>query len=204
MITDAPIVPVHSVAEAYLFLMVCRCRSCGAGPLKSGEDLTKASSALDRWTLHAACSACGAERSLSFTIQPPPTREEASSNRVNPTADRSRAIDLLGWLTLFQTVLAESHKQADRETARQLAYEAAQCLDEALKFYEPDNEIPGEDAFFTDVSRRRFRDHPQHFSRETWRQRRLVLPDIQARQKPAAPSDQRRWWPFWRRSGGPR
>jgi len=196
---DAQAVQVHSVAEAYLYLLVTPCQSCGSGPLKQRGDLTKTSSVAGGWSLATACSACGVEGSIPFAIEPPPTREQARSDQINPTSARSGAIDLLGWLTLFQTILAESQRQEDKQAARQLAYEAAQCLDEALKFYDADNELPIEDAFFSEASRRRFHDHPQRFSRSTWRQRRLMLPDTKVAARLAGAKPRPPWWQFWRR-----
>lgn len=197
MYIDADVIPVHSIAEAYLYLMILRCRNCGKGPLKQRGDLTRTAAAPGGWLLTAACSTCAAEHALHFSIEPMPTREQAASDRINPTSERSGAIDLLGWLSLFQTILTESQKSRDKETARQLAYEAAQCLDEALKFYQGDRDLPEDSAFFTEESLRRFHDHPPYFSRSKWRERRLKLPDIsthtQALHKP-----RRRWWQFWR------
>jgi len=197
MYTDSDVVQVHTVAEAYLYLMIVRCRTCGKGPLEQRGDLTRAASAPGGWLLESVCSTCGAERPLCFAVEPAPTREQARFDRINPTSERSAAIDLLGWLSLFQTILGESSQHRNKPTARQLAYEAAQCLDEALKFYERDHELPDESAFFTEESRRRFRDHPQYFNRSKWRERRLRLPDIAAQTQPLHES-KRPWWQFWR------
>src|SRR5262249_22050944 len=130
-----------------------------------------------------------------FRIDPMPTREEAQSDRINQTSRPSEAIDLLGWLSLFQSILTASEQQLDRQVARQLAWEAAQCLDEAMKFYEPEEELPSATAFFNDESRQRFRDHPQQFAKSKWRQRRMMLPDMTARTTSPKPV---RWWQFWR------
>lgn len=197
MYTDSEVVQVHSVAEAYLFLMLVRCRACGKGPLKQRGDLTRATASPGGWLLQAACSACGVERPLHFAIEPEPTREQARSDRISSTRERSAAIDLLGWISLFQTILGESPKQPDKQTARRLTHEAAQCLDEALKFYDGDDELPDESAFFTDESRRRFRDHPEYFNRSKWRERRLKLPDVHLRSQPLN-EPRCRWWQFWR------
>lgn len=194
--SDAQFLTVHSVAEAYLCLLVTPCRDCGRGPLKQRGDLTRTAAARGGWLLPAACAACGNRAELAFDIQPPPTREQAQSDIINPTSEHSQAIDLLGWVTLFQAILAESQKQTDRQMARQLAWESAQCLDEALKFYDGDNELPSVDAFFTDLGRTRFRDHPQYFARSKWRERRLLLPDARTR-GPAAGRPRRKWWHFW-------
>jgi len=191
---DLPCVTVHSVAEAYLFLMASRCASCGKGPLRQQSDLTRREASVGGWTLDASCAACSAQSTLHFLIDPMPDRTTAGSDQINPTAGRSQAIDLLGWLSLFQSILTASQSQNDRQTARQLAYEAAQCLDEAMKFYGPDDELPPADAFFSEESRRRFREHPDQFAKSKWRQRRMMLPDKTIKTRASRP---RRWWQFW-------
>jgi len=195
MTRDLPVALVHSIAEAYLYLMTRHCPLCGKGLVRERGQITRGNADEDAWTLAAACAACQNDCVAHFKIQPTPTREQAQSDKINPTADRSQAIDLLGWLTLFQSILSASEKETDRQAARQLAYEAAQCLDEAMKFYDADDEIPREDAFFNEDSRQRFLEHPQYFARSKWRQRRLMLPDAKVRTRAAA---RPRWWQFWR------
>src|SRR5262245_1450053 len=163
MQASTPVIRVHSVAEAYLFVMVRQCPACGDGPVRSTNELTRISSASDGWALDVACAACRHADNLRFEIDPQPTRAEAATSRINPTDHRSEAIDLLGWLTLYRSIVASAQKETDPQSARRLALEAAQCLDEALKFYTPDNELPGLDAFVTEAARNRFRDHPQQF-----------------------------------------
>jgi hypothetical protein len=188
------IIEVHSVAEAYLYLSASPCRVCGGGPVKPEADLTKSDSYSSRYTIATGCRKCGNQSGLMFNIDPPPSRDQARSDVINPTPDRSRAIDLLGWLTLFRTIIAASEKESDKVLARQLAWEAAQCLDEALRFYQDENEMPDEAAFFSEESRRRFHEQPAHFARSTWRERRLKLPDVRARTS----SETKSWWKFWK------
>lgn len=195
MTSSERLIHVHSVAEAYLYLMTLRCPRCGRGPVQPSQDLTKTSDHESAWRMPTRCGACEYLSAVHFEIKPEPTREAARSDCINPTSDRSSAIDVLGWLTLFQSIIAASERETDRAAARQLAREAAQCLDEALKFYEDAGELPGHDAFFTDESRQRFREHPQHFARSTWLQRRLMLPEMKWTTTAARP---RRWWQFWR------
>src|SRR5262249_36497388 len=161
-----------SVAEAYLYVRSMRCRACSQGPINPNDELTRREAAEGGWTLQTTCAACKAGTVFHFRIDPLPTREEAQSDRINQTSRPSEAIDLLGWLSLFQSILTASEQQLDRQVARQLAWEAAQCLDEAMKFYEPEEELPSATAFFNDESRQRFRDHPQQFAKSKWRQRR--------------------------------
>ncbi|HVP11896.1 MAG TPA: hypothetical protein VMV94_12010 [Phycisphaerae bacterium] len=204
MSPEEDIIYVHSVAEAYLYLKASLCRSCRKGSLNPKADLTKTAAAPGGWMLSTVCSECGAAATIHFCINPPPTREQAHSQEINPTPHRSSAIDLLGWLTLFQAIIEASQRETDKQAARELAYEAALCLDEAMKFYDGDNELPAEDAFFNETSRRRFRDNPQQFARSKWRERRLKLPDATTRTIPAGPRrPRRRWWQFWRGSAKP-
>ncbi len=193
-------VRVHSVAEAYLVLVVRRCPVCHQGPVHARCDLTKTDAARLRWTLDACCDACGNEERLEFRIDPDPTAEQAASDWINPTDERSRAIDLLGWLTLFRSIHAAYQKEPDKVEARRLAIECAQCLDEALRFYESDNDLPPDDAFFTDEGRRRFRDHPRQFARPRWQHERSRLPTVVFRTHPGAPHPARPWWRFWKRN----
>jgi hypothetical protein len=86
---------------------------------------------------------------------------------INPTDEPSVIIDVGQWLTLAQWLADQSQRQPDRVAARSQAVQAAQCLREALKFYDdPDNDLPPGDAVFTESSRRRLREAPQQFSRE--------------------------------------
>jgi hypothetical protein len=198
MSPDEQVVYVHSVAEAYLYLKVAPCPRCRQGALKEKSDLTKTASAAGGWTLPTVCGKCEEETVLHFCINPPPTRAQAGSPLINPTAQQSSAIDLLGWLTLFQAILDASQKETNKAAGRELAYEAALCLDEALKFYEGENELPTDDAFFSETSLQRFREHPERFARSKWRERRLLLPDKKARTESADLLKPRPWWRFWR------
>ncbi len=199
MFSDDTLIPVHSVAEAYLYLVATPCPACQRGALAQTGDLTKAGGAAARWTLATRCGSCNVAETLQFAIEPVPSREQAQSSRINPTSEPSQAIDLLGWLSLFQSILGAAGKAKDKAEGRQLAIEAAQCLDEALKFYSPGEELPPPEAFFSQASRQRFASHPQQFARSKWRERRLKLPDIDARTMAAAADRPRPWWRFWRR-----
>ena len=190
---------VHSVAEAFLCVMVRPCRVCGKGPLSAVGDIKRVGESVCSWQLDAQCKACRAPESLQFNIDPVPSRQGAESSVINSTPHRSEAIDLLGWLTLYRTIVATVKSAANPAEARKLASEAAQCLDEALKFYTMENELPPEDAFFSDESRRRFADHPDQFARTRWREERLKLPAGGAIPASTPTQKRRSWWP-WRRS----
>jgi hypothetical protein len=198
MTMAAPVTTVHSVAEAYLFVMVRRCAACGEGPVQTQDNLTRATSARDGWTLSTVCAKCKNSESLQFIIEPEPTRTEAASNRINPTSKRSEAIDLLGWLTLYRTIIESAKKQEQPAEMRRLAGEAAQCLDEALKFYEPGDELPPAGAFFSQDSAQRFRDHPQQFARSRWMHERSRLPETSVLTRGSASAGKPPWWKFWK------
>ena len=190
---------VHSVAEAFLYVMIHPCGVCGRGPLAANGGITRVGGSPDGWQLAAQCKACRAVATLVFIIDPVPSRQGAESNQINPTPHRSEAIDLLGWLTLYRTIVATVKSAANPAEARKLASEAAQCLDEALKFYTLENELPPESAFFSEESRRRFADHPDQFARTRWREERLKLPAASPVTTELPPSRRRSWWP-WRRN----
>jgi len=195
--SDSPI-RVHSVAEAFLFVMVRPCRVCGRGPLNAAGEIKRVGASPGSFQLDAQCKSCKSPETLSLEIDPVPSRLGAQSNLINPTPHRSEAIDLLGWLTLYRTIVATVKNAPNPAEARRLAGEAAQCLDEAIKFYKLENELPPEDAFFSPESRRRFADHPDQFARSRWREERLKLPA--GGPAPVAPSAPKRksWWPWGR------
>jgi len=190
---------VHSVAEAFLYIMVRPCRSCSRGPLVASGGITRIGDGPHAWQLSVQCNACRTPETLSLIIDPVPSRQGAESSRVNTTPHRSEAIDLLGWLTLYRTILSSVKSASDPAEARHLAAEAAQCLDEAMKFYSLDNDLPPADAFFTEESRRRFADHPEQFARSRWLEERLRLPAVATVEVEVPPSKRRSWWPFGRR-----
>jgi hypothetical protein len=87
---------------------------------------------------------------------------------------------------------------------RRLNLLAGCCLDEALKFFDADNDVPPEDAFFSDASRQQFRDRPERFTRQRIIDLRSQLPVSRAT-APARPdqrepaTEKKGWWPPWRR-----
>jgi len=102
---------------------------------------------------------------------------------VNSAEEPSRVIDVAGWLTLYamaqeaiRQAADDARSPADRTLLRAMRIEAAQCLDEALKFFEPDNDLPPQDAFFTPDSLGQFRDRPELFTRQRLIDLRRQLP----------------------------
>jgi hypothetical protein len=202
--SDVPLV-AHSLAEVYLYLMVTPCGKCGRGPLKGGDakpaewDNTRVGVVVE-----VTCSICDDQARLEFDV--PAERLAAiksaprgSAAKINPTPEPSRIIDVAGWVTLFGVIADAAARATDKGEARMLGYEAAQCLDEALKFYDQENELPPEDAFFSEASRRRHREHPQKLARSRLIDLRARLPSIDAMEKrmASAGGKKRRWWKPW-------
>ncbi len=207
---DTP-VKIHSVGEAYLLLMVTSCAECGKGPLEAvSSDEVDLGGASGR-RLQAVCKACGRQQELVFDLTHVADGGESAGPdalpRINPTDEPSRAIDLAQWLMLFEAIIRKADEVADPAVSRRLGYEAAQCLEEALKFYGTDGgEWPDEAAFFHPWTRRRFREHRQVFARTRLVEMRGRLPSLgRMEQRLTAPAtatrapDKRRWWAFWRR-----
>jgi len=208
---DRPL-PAHSVAEVYLYLMANACESCGLGPLRgaparrigAGGHPGEGPSATASLVVAVTCGSCGAERLLRFEVpvaelevarQAPPD----AAARINPTREPSRIIDVGAWVMLFRVITEAAAKTADKIESRKLAYEAAQCLEEALKFYEDDNDLPPEVAFFSEESRRRHREHPQRLARSRLIDLRAKLPTLDAMEKQLARTRGRKagkggWW----------
>lgn len=201
---DEPLA-AHSLAEAYLYLMATPCPACGRGPLKGSgtkpiEDSTDSPSSTvdDATTLEfaAACGACDAVTSFTFLV---PDREAPLDDRtaavVNPTDEPSRILDVGQWIMLFRVITEAAGKEKDKIQARHLGIEAAQCIEEALKFYdEPGNDLPPPEALYTVASRDRFRHAPEHFSRRRLIELRAKLPTMAAMRASLIKGKKKPWW----------
>jgi hypothetical protein len=199
------VLPAHSLAEAYLFLMATKCPKCGAGPLRGADAVPVPGSAPLTMTIASVCGACKDQREYRFSlpgdIESLRAQQAAGSARVNPKAEPSRIIDVAQWIVLFRMIAESAAREQDKQASRQLGYEAAQCLEEAIKFYEDDNDLPPDDALFHDDSRQMRFDHPEEFSRTRLVERRALLPSLdamEARQAARSRSRRRRWWLPWR------
>lgn len=202
---DKPL-PARSLAEVYLYLMATPCTLCARGPLQ-GEDPQPQRTGTTGLVLHmqVTCAACRATSTLGFEL--PADAGMAGADplpEINPTLEPSRLIDLAQWITLFRSIADAAAREGDRQEARRLGIEAALCLEEGLKFYdEDDNDLPPREAFFTDATRARLREHPEHFSRRRLRELRAKLPTIsrmasRTRALAGAAPAKRPWWKFWK------
>jgi hypothetical protein len=96
-------------------------------------------------------------------------------------------------------IIEAATRETDKTQARHLGIEAAQCLEEALKFYDDvGNDLPPPEAFFTEVSRERFRDAPEQFSKRRLIGLRAKLPSMRVMRRSITSRGKRRWW-RWRR-----
>lgn len=159
----------HSVAEAHLYLMATPCDACSKGPLQADQPLAAALPADEPvLSLDVRCGSCGRHRTYRFHIPPDATiAPNATLFEVNPTPEPSRILDVGQWLMLHLLHVEAARQESNKQEARSMKLRAGQCLEEALKFYTgDDNDLPPAEAFFCEASRRRFREHPERFSRE--------------------------------------
>jgi len=176
--SDAPLV-AHSLAEAYLYILATPCASCGRGPLRGGEtELADPEGEACTVSIAVTCGSCQDLARLRFRLPTPPESIPAhQASVVNATDEPSQILDVAQWLTLFRMLTETAGHEASKSGARRLSLEAAQCLDEALKFYDDaDNDLPPVEAFFGKDSRDRFKAHPEQFSRRRLLHLRSKLP----------------------------
>jgi hypothetical protein len=193
-------VAIHSLTEGQLYLWVTPCPRCGQGSLVPGPGVDERRTDGDVLAVPVTCRPCQERVRIDFALGPGAGVQQASADfmtldqaiappplPINPTDEASRAIDVAGWLTLeamllerARAVAARAEGLADRATVRLWQVLAGECIAEALKFYDEDNDLPPEDAFFSESSRRQFRERPALFARD-----RLI--DLRAR-KPMAHS----------------
>ncbi len=187
MSSASPALPVHSLTEARLYLKTMACGKCGSAPLGVAD----AAPCYDapRHVVHfaAACGQCGAQTNLAFDTTEieqrgpvllmfgelkDPARQPAAQI-INPTRVPSEIIDVAGWLMLYTTIVELARSAArdartlpQRAAVRRTQIEAGLCLDEALKFFDEDNDLPPREGFFTEVSYRQFLDRPELYTRQ--------------------------------------
>ncbi len=170
------LLPAHSVAERQFYIMVLQCAECAGGGFdRVGEEESEDGKA-DIW--HVRCRTCGSGRQLLFDRSALLIQEGENLPVVAPVGTRSELLDVGQWLALFYTVLGAASETSDKKESRRLGYEATLCLEEALKFYPPDSELPREDAFFANASKERFHEHAEQFTRDRLYRMRERLPSL--------------------------
>ena len=150
-------------------------------------------------SIAVACNACHTATELSFQLPHGISADERGGPpTVNPTDEPSRIIDVAQWITLFRMITEAAARQTNKMEARRLGLEAAQCLEEALKFYnDMDNALPPPEAFFHEASRRRFQENPHYFSKPRLIDLRAKLPTtsvMRSRISSGEKSGKKRWW----------
>jgi hypothetical protein len=207
---DEPL-DARSLAEAYLYLMATPCAACSRGPLKGADarpyravPTQKHPPPVNLWQIEATCAACQAVTTATFRLPGSPDGvaggESADAAVVNPTDEPSRILDVGQWIMLFRMITEAASRETDKIQARHLGLEAAQCLEEALKFFdEPDNDLPPPEALFTEASKQRFRKSPEQFSRRRLIDLRAKLPTTSVMRSRLLRGKKTPWWR--RRSG---
>lgn len=189
----------HSWAEAHMYLKVTPCPNCSRGPW----EITSEQPPTESLTLLARCLHCRTEKKFLFECAGAPPGPEDSPDLpielINPTPEPSRIIDLGQWLSLFYMLVEKASSTGGAESRRG-GFQAAQCLDEALKFYTEDDELPPTSAFFVKASRQAFAEHPEKFARQRLRDMRNKLPDLRIMAKriarDAGEKKPKHWWQF--------
>ena len=213
MRSDLP-VHVHSVQEEYFYLMVHPC-VCGGVWLSESQEIEQGEARV----LHevaATCSACGTRRTFRFHLDAH-GGSKGPIRQVNPTAEPSRALDVVEWMTLAEFYLGRIEQLTESVRKAQSLLDARQCLEEALKFYRPRDDGPPASALWSDASRRKVAEGAKTFRRTTVEAMLDRLPPLE-RLRQADSLDQktfektvrerakarrrRRWWQFWKPSRG--
>lgn len=200
--------PSRSTAERHFYLMVHRCPQCGKGPFELVSTEQTPNQDLDIWFVR--CRHCHQGRRLTFDRRSLLVEEAAAAlPEVNPSTEPSRLIDLGQWLALFFSILSKASDEKDRRESQQLGYEATLCLEEALKFYRPDSDLPPPEALWVESSRQQFKERPDLFARPKLLEMREKLPSLQVMRKAIAksqtptehnghrPKTGKHWWSHW-------
>lgn len=194
------VLQAHSLAEAFFYLAVNACPECKTGVREAGEGTRLEDvDGVPRVEIESACRSCGAVARTRFLLSDDESLTNVQATPViNKSEERSCLIDVAQWLTLFRVTAASAGQAPNKQSARLNGVEAALCLEEALKFYDDaDNDLPPTDAFFSDESRQRFRDHPEQFSRQRLIELRAKLPALDVMQRSAQCRPRRPWWRIW-------
>ncbi len=203
----------RSIAERHFYLMVLRCEKCGKGSFELVSTEQTPEQHVDVW--YVRCKQCRQGRRLFFDRSVLAVDEVATASgslpEVNPTSEPSRLIDAGQWLALFYRIFSAASEEKDRKEAQHLGYEATLCLEEALKFYLPDSDLPPPEALWVESSQQGLKQRPDLFARQKLLQMREKLPSIQVMRnamtdQPPAKHDhnghpegdgKKHWWNKW-------
>ncbi len=186
--SDAGLVLIpHSLTEARLYLKTQTCESCGQGLLDISPETPAYDAGSHNLAVAVACRECGRQASVAFRVNQIERRgpvlsmlgelrdisHQPAAQVINPTRHPSRMIDVTGWVMLYTMLIEDARTESLKSTSmekraavRRMRVEAAQCLDEALKFFDEDNDLPPREAFFAEKSYRRFLERPELYTRQ--------------------------------------
>lgn len=163
------------MTEARLFLRVTPCRQCGKGPLQLDQAAREEPHISVLLVCACRCAACGCTLERRFKVDAA-TASETEPPVINPTAAPSKLVDAAQWLTLYHLLLSDAEAEPDRQQRRRLKHLAGLSIDEALKFYGADNDLPPATAFFSPKTVQHARRHPEVFARQKLLALRSRLP----------------------------
>jgi hypothetical protein len=191
-------------------MMVHPC-ACGGPWLSQSQELEENGDAA-RHRVSAACFKCGTERTFRFQLDERPGPKDPI-REVNATEEPSRALDLAEWLELAQFYLGRIDRLDAKVEKAQSLLDARQCLEEARKFFGPQDEQPPASALWSPKSRKAAKGQPEAFRRSTIDGMLERLPPLE-RLRQADSLDQktfkqavrerarervgRKWWQFWK------
>jgi len=188
----------HSVVEACLYLMATPCTACRSGAF--AVEAPVAGHVPGGVRIAATCRNCGLTQGWEFIAPEADLRGDplSTSAPINASDEPSRLIDVVQWVTLAQVLLEASATTPGAQEQRWRRIRAGQCLDEALKFYDAENELPPATGLMTESSRSAVREHPQRYARSRLLQQRGELPVHGLSERmPASARGRRPWWKFW-------
>ncbi len=206
----------YSIVERHFYLMTLRCDSCGNGPFEFVSKEQSPDQKIDIW--YVRCKKCQSGRRLIFDrTSLLIDTEQFSENQlpvVNPSDKPSKLLDVGQWLAIFQAIISAAAQQEDKKEIQRLGYEAALALEEAIKFYSPESDLPPEDAMWTENTKKQFREHPEAFERHRILQMREKLPALKVmkqaintkantsvdkpnKDNPKQDKVKRSWWKRW-------
>ncbi|MFP4141341.1 MAG: hypothetical protein ACOCWV_06575 [Planctomycetota bacterium] len=189
----------HTINEVMYYLSVTPCRACGKGPLVPAPRHPSFTPG-EPFELVGECSRCGESHAMRFICDRSPAEDWPDSERINPTDEPSRIVGLAQWLSLFYTLVEHATGQGP-VASRRTGLHAALCIEEALKFYDADDEMPPPQAFLSAKGRDAFEHQPEKFSQSHLRAMRDKLPSLQTitrRIERDVNPPKKKWWQFWR------
>jgi hypothetical protein len=175
----------RSTVERHFYLMVLQCDHCGRGSYELVSTEQVPDQMEDIWYIR--CKQCQQGRRLRFDRRKLAVDEATNISsdlpEVNPTLEHSELIDAGQWLALFYSILNAAANETDKKESQRLGYEATLCLEEALKFYTAENDLPVEGAIWTPASQQRMKEHPELFVRQKLLAMREKLPNLSVMKK---------------------